>query len=474
MTSDRKLYTIGSDGKNHKELASSSYGPISNPAWSPDGKLFAYSKTDVSRSSDVYLIPSSGGEEKKITFDSAGESNPRFSADGTKVYFIRREGDLGADTRPTAQIFCVPLEKLTADPDEPEPETDGTPGAGPDGGRRPTGRRGPSRPSTPKIDWAGLKRRTRQVTRGGSVFSYIPASDGRTLIFAGSEAGGPAPAGRGGGGGGAPSIYSIQDNGKRMTRIASGTPRPAAAEEDNRPRGMRGGFRGGMSNLKLTKDGRTLFFQEGESVYTTPVSGGGGGGGGFAAAIAGAAGGGGGRRPGRQRCLGESAASTGGGRRRISFNVTVKIDKPQEWDEMFDDAWRCMKYRFYDPKLHGTDWDAMRAKYKPLVAFVADRHELMNVINEMIGELNASHTGASAGRDPGRAAAAAAASVTTRHLGVDLKPDSAAGRYKITHIYEDGPADKDWLKIAKGNFLIALDGKPVKAGDDYDDSSAAA
>ena len=66
---------------------------------------------------------------------------------------------------------------------------------------------------------------------------------------------------------------------------------------------------------------------------------------------------------------------------------------------MFDDAWRCMKYRFYDPKLHGTDWDAMRAKYKPLVAFVADRHELMNVINEMIGELNASHTGASAGRD---------------------------------------------------------------------------
>ncbi len=63
----------------------------------------------------------------------------------------------------------------------------------------------------------------------------------------------------------------------------------------------------------------------------------------------------------------------------------------------------CMKYRFYDPKLHGTDWDAMRAKYKPLVAYVADRQELMNVINEMIGELNASHTGASAGR--GRAAA---------------------------------------------------------------------
>ena len=119
------------------------------------------------------------------------------------------------------------------------------------------------------------------------------------------------------------------------------------------------------------------------------------------------------------------------------------------------------------PKLHGTDWDAMRAKYKPLVAYVADRHELMNVLNEMIGELNASHTGASAGRERS-AGAAASTNVMTRHLGLDLQPDPSSGRYKVTHIYEDGPADKDWIKVEKGNFLIAIDGKPVKVGDDYD------
>ncbi len=65
---------------------------------------------------------------------------------------------------------------------------------------------------------------------------------------------------------------------------------------------------------------------------------------------------------------------------------------------MLDDAWRCMKCRFDDPRLHGTDWDSMRAKYNPLVAHVADRQQLMNLINEMIGELNASNTGAAAGR----------------------------------------------------------------------------
>ena len=128
---------------------------------------------------------------------------------------------------------------------------------------------------------------------------------------------------------------------------------------------------------------------------------------------------------------------------------------------MFDDAWRTMKYRFYDPKMHGLDWDAARAKYQPLVAYVGDRQELMNVINEMIGELNASHTGAAPapqGRD---------GAVSTGHLGLDLEPDEQAGRYKVTHVYEDGPADKDWIKVGVGDYLLAIDGKPVKAGDNY-------
>jgi tricorn protease len=130
---------------------------------------------------------------------------------------------------------------------------------------------------------------------------------------------------------------------------------------------------------------------------------------------------------------------------------------------MFDDAWRTMKYRFYDPKMHGMDWDAMRAKYRPLVEYVGDRQELLNIVNEMIGELNASHTGAApppgGGREPG--------AVSTAHLGVELEPDAAGGRYRVTHVYEDGPADKDWVKVKVGDYLIAIDGKPVKAGDEY-------
>jgi len=140
----------------------------------------------------------------------------------------------------------------------------------------------------------------------------------------------------------------------------------------------------------------------------------------------------------------------------------VKVDKSTEWAEMFDDAWRTMKYRFYDPDMHGKDWDAARAKYQPLVQDVGDRQELLNIVNEMIGELNASHTGAAPpprGRESG--------AIATVHLGVELEADATAGRYKVTHVYEDGPADKDWVKVSVGDYLIAINGKPIKAGDDY-------
>jgi tricorn protease len=127
---------------------------------------------------------------------------------------------------------------------------------------------------------------------------------------------------------------------------------------------------------------------------------------------------------------------------------------------MFGDAWRTMKYRFYDPTMHGLDWDRARAKYEELVEHVGDRQELLNVINEMIGELNASHTGAAPGPGGG-------GGVSTGYLGVDLEADEKAGRYRISHVYEGGPADKDWVKAAAGNYLIAIDGKEVKAGDEY-------
>jgi tricorn protease len=411
--SDNRLRKYNVESKQITEIVASRYGNISQPVWSPDGKWIAYSKPDYTRTGEVYLIPSGGGEERRVTFDSYSDGSPQFSPEGRKLFFIRAEAGFG-DT-PSAQIHSVALEREERDPADPEerPEAEDDPAAR----RQAGGQR--AQPRQVNIDWAGLKRRTRQVTRMPfAVTNFRVAPDSRTIAFVTTE---PAGQGR------VPVIYTIQEDGRRLTRVTAG------AGGEGGPGGGFGGQGGGLSNLNFSRDGRALFFREGRSVYSVAVA---------AAAPAGAASGG-----------RESA------RRRINFTAKVKIDLTTQWAEMFDDAWRTMKYRFYDAEMHGKDWDAMRAKYQPLVSYVGDRQELLNIINEMIGELNASHTGAAP--PPG----ARAGGVSTVHLGLELAEE--AGRYRVAHVYEDGPADKDWVKVSVGDYLIAIGGQAVKAGDNY-------
>ena len=447
-SSDDKLRVVNVASKETKQLSESRNGNVGSPAWSPDGKWLAFSKPDATRTTDIYLVPAAGGEEKKVTFESFSESNPHFSPDGRKLFFTRNDSvTFGQGDRPSVQLFSVALEHLDRDPDDPEERAEaeaareeqqppagegGMPGG--QGMRRQMGaQRQPARPVN--IDWAGLKRRTKQLTRLSSpVIDYTISPDGRTLVFATVETAGIT---------GVPVIYAVGEDGRRLVRITSGAPPVGEAGQEQPTPGGFGGFRL-ISNLNVSRDSRTLFFQEGDYVFSVPMP---------PSAPAGASSAG---AAASQSLL--SAAA----RRRINFVAKVKINRPEEWAQMFDDAWRTMKYRFYDPRMHGYDWDAARAKYRPLVEYVGDRQELLNIVNEMIGELNASHTGAApppAGREPG--------AVSTGHLGVDLEPDAQAGRYRVAYIYEDGPADKDWVKVAVGDYLIAIDGKPVKAGDNY-------
>jgi tricorn protease len=425
VSSDNTLRKYDLESRRTTELATSRYGTIGAPVWSPDGQWIAYAKPDAVRTTDIYLVPAGGGEERKVTFDSYNDAQPRFAPNGEKLYFIRTEGFGGRGGGQTAaQLYAVTLIREERDPDDPAERAEADAPSGGPGRGQPAA--GPVKPVT--IDWAGLKRRTRQITRMPfAIATYALAPDSRTIAFVTTEPAGQRMQ---------PVLYTIQADGRRLTRIATGT--GGGEGEDEPPAG--GGRGGGIGDLAYPRDGRSLYFREGRGVYAVSVAGG-----------AGAAGSGQTAGPGR-----ESA------RRRVTFTVRVRIDRQAEWAQMFGDAWRTMKYRFYDPKMHGKDWDAARAKYEPLVAHVGERQELLNIINEMIGELNASHTGAAppGGRGGG-------AGVSTGYLGLDLEPDARAGRYRVAYIYEDGPADKDWVKVSVGDYLLAIDGKPVKAGDNY-------
>jgi tricorn protease len=119
-----------------------------------------------------------------------------------------------------------------------------------------------------------------------------------------------------------------------------------------------------------------------------------------------------------------------------------------------------MKNRFYDAEMHGTPWREMKSMYEPLLDNLVDDEELHTLMMMMIGRLNASHTGVNGAPGNNRNAA------QTRYPGFDVVADPS-GYYKVGRIYKDGPADKDYLKISEGHFIIALDDRELKTSDNY-------
>jgi tricorn protease len=136
--------------------------------------------------------------------------------------------------------------------------------------------------------------------------------------------------------------------------------------------------------------------------------------------------------------------------------------------QMFEDAWRLERDYFYDPKMNGIDWKAMREKYRPLAARVTTRAELSDVIAQMVAELSTLHIFVNGG-DLRRGTE----NVTPASLGARLERDEEAGGYRIAHIYRsdpDIPGDRSPLldpsaNVREGDMIVAINGTPALTGD---------
>ncbi len=149
--------------------------------------------------------------------------------------------------------------------------------------------------------------------------------------------------------------------------------------------------------------------------------------------------------------------------RRVMFTVRMEIDTVAERKQVFEEAWRTMKNRFYDPKMHGVDWNAAKVTYEALLPDIADNEELHNVIMEMIGEISASHTGISGGGTPGdpqRTHSDLLSGLRSRHRFV-------AAIYKVTYIYKKGPADHDYVKFDDRRFRSRGERQAPEDGENY-------
>src|SRR5207247_1262505 len=109
-----------------------------------------------------------------------------------------------------------------------------------------------------------------------------------------------------------------------------------------------------------------------------------------------------------------------------------------------------MNYRFYDEKMHGVDYAAARARFEPMLQHLGDYEDVYALSNEVIGQLNASHSGVT-----GPPSRAMPTQYQTHFLGFEMEA-ADGGRYRISHVYRDGPADKEWLDLHVGDYVLAI------------------
>lgn len=147
-------------------------------------------------------------------------------------------------------------------------------------------------------------------------------------------------------------------------------------------------------------------------------------------------------------------------------NVELTVDPRAEWKQIFNDAWRIERDFFYDPNMHGVDWEAMRKQYGALIDDAISRDDVNFIIGELIAELNTSHTYRSGGDldiPPQRPAGL---------LGADFALEN--GAYRIKKIVQGAEWDSEVrsplsapdLGINEGDYILAVNGNPVDGSQD--------
>lgn len=143
---------------------------------------------------------------------------------------------------------------------------------------------------------------------------------------------------------------------------------------------------------------------------------------------------------------------------------SYSLDVREDWRQIFVDAWRMERDYFYDPGMHGVDWEGVRDKYLPLVDRVTTRDELSDVIGRVVGELSALHTSVRGGDQR-----SAPDQVRVASLGARLEKAPNEGGYRVDYIYqtdpdfphEMGPLADPMLGVETGAIIEMVNGRSV-------------
>lgn len=143
----------------------------------------------------------------------------------------------------------------------------------------------------------------------------------------------------------------------------------------------------------------------------------------------------------------------------IDFEAPFNYKPAEERQYLFDHVWRQVADKFYDPKMQGVDWEYYRKVYEKFLPYINNNFDFAEMLSEMLGELNASHTGCRY--------YAGGASLSTAALGAFFDPNYEGDGLKIQEVIKRGPFAVKKNEVTAGCIIEKIDGEAIKAGKDY-------
>ncbi len=145
----------------------------------------------------------------------------------------------------------------------------------------------------------------------------------------------------------------------------------------------------------------------------------------------------------------------------LKVNLQMKLNRMDEWQQIFKEAWRYERDYFYDPNMHGRDWMKVYDRYSPLIPYVKHRTDLSYILDQVNGELSVGHSFVFGGDFP------KVDNSLVGLLGADLVAEN--NRWKITRIFTTeswnpeltGPLDQPGLDIQEGYYLVGINGNEL-------------
>lgn len=148
-----------------------------------------------------------------------------------------------------------------------------------------------------------------------------------------------------------------------------------------------------------------------------------------------------------------------GGSKTVEFSATFNYRPYEERQYMFDHIWKQVEDKFYVADLHGVDWKGYYNSYRRFLPHINNNYDFQEMLSEMLGELNGSHTGARY-YAPG-------ASFQTACLGAFYDNEYTGDGLKIKEIIAKGPFAVKKTDVTEGCIIEKINGEKISAGADY-------